>query len=401
MPDAAAPHPYPAWVVAPAAVLLTLCQVGLAVLASGQPDLASGWRSLYQWDGGWYQSVLARGYYLPADPTKDDPGNLSFYPAYPLTAAAVRAAGGLDIQAALLVASQGACVGVWAYLLLLLRQFRVSVGNTVLVVALFACHPGALFLVASYSETTFLFGLLGFVYWCRRAGPVGFALAAAHGVLMTGGRAVGLPVVVLPLLFAAVGPSPRGWVRAAAVAVAATAGAAAYFAYLHAAFGRWDAFTVSYRAGWNITPDYLAFFRLKTWDYKFAELFTSHTDPAALNRMAFPLTVAHFLLLGVLEVLAVRRGSGGWRVRVPLLLAAGLLFAVPVMTHGARGEFGLVRFTLPCHAVLAVAAGSVLTDGPAWVRAWWVRVLFALGAVWAANAQWGMLRQFTAGTFIG
>ena len=70
------PRPtFPAWVVAPAAVLLTLVQVGLAVFASGEPTIPDGWRSLYRWDGDWFASVIDRGYYLPAEPTRADAGN--------------------------------------------------------------------------------------------------------------------------------------------------------------------------------------------------------------------------------------------------------------------------------------------------------------------------------------
>jgi hypothetical protein len=392
---------FPAWVIAPAAVLLTLTQIGLAIVASGQPDVWSGWRSLYGWDGGWFLSVVESGYHAPPELSKADPGNVAFYPAYPLAARGVRAVSGLDIPAALLVTGQLACVGVWAYFLLLLRQFRVSPGNAVLVTALFAAHPAFVFLVASYSESTFLFGLLGFVYWCRRTGPAAFALAAAHGAVMTAARLVGLPVAILPLLLAACGGSPRAWVRAGGLAVLASAGAVAYFAFLHFAFGRWDLFAVSHRVGWDVNPDWLAFFRIKTWDHRFADLYVCHTDQDAASRMAFPLTVFHFLLLAVLEVLAVRAGSTGWRVRLPLLVAAAFLFALPVVSHSTRGVSSMGRFALTWHAVLGVVAGSVLTDGPKWVRAWWARVPVVLGGVWSANVQWGMTALYTAGTFVG
>jgi hypothetical protein len=396
------PRPtFPAWVIAPAAVLLTLLQIALAAVASGEPTSADGWRSLYQWDGGWFASVVAGGYHVPPEPTKDNPGNLAFYPAYPLAAGGVRTVSGLDTQASLLVVSQLACVGVWVYFLLLLRQLRVTPVLAAFVTALFATHPTFVFLVASYSESTFLLGLLGFVYWCRRSGPTALALAAAHGALMTAARLVGLPVVVLPLLLAACGGSPRPWVRAGVIAVLAAVGAAAYFAFLHFTFGRWDAFAVAHRTGWDVHPDWLAFFRVKTWDHKFADLYVCHTDPEALSRMAFPLTVFHFLLLAVLEVIAVRSGSTGWRVRVPLLVAAAFLFALPVVSHSSRGFSSLDRFSLTWHAVMAVVAGSVLTDGPKWVRAWWVLVPAAAGGAWAAYVQWGMTKLFTTGTFIG
>lgn len=65
----------PDWLIAPAAVLLTLVQISLAVVASGEPDPVGGWRSLFRSDGGWFASVIYRGYYVPAEPTKEDPGN--------------------------------------------------------------------------------------------------------------------------------------------------------------------------------------------------------------------------------------------------------------------------------------------------------------------------------------
>src|SRR5262245_62031413 len=66
--------------------LITLIQILLAAGVSGQHDLLSAWRSLWQWDGGWYGDIALHGYRAPAETTKDSFGNVAFFPAYPLVA---------------------------------------------------------------------------------------------------------------------------------------------------------------------------------------------------------------------------------------------------------------------------------------------------------------------------
>ena len=60
-------------------------------------------------------------------------------------------------------------------------------------------HPGPFYLVVGYSESLFLLGLLGYFYWCEKAGRWSWSLAARHGFGMTATRLVGLPAAVFPV----------------------------------------------------------------------------------------------------------------------------------------------------------------------------------------------------------
>src|SRR5207302_3000051 len=61
-------------------------------------------------------------------------------------------------------------------------------------------HPAAFFLVAGYSESLFLMGLLGFLFWSGTEARGARILAAIHGIVMSATRIVGLPCALAPLV---------------------------------------------------------------------------------------------------------------------------------------------------------------------------------------------------------
>ncbi len=385
------------------ALAITLIQLAVALACTGQSRPLDAWGALVQFDGGWFRSVVEHGYHFPPEPTLVDPGNVAFFPGYPLAARALIAVTGLPSDTALLLTAQFACVGFWIYFLLLLRRWGTPPLASAACVALVAGHPSAFFMVCSYSESLFLMALMGFVYWSGRTGPLAAVLAALHGIAMTAARLVGIPVAAYPILLAwARRARARGYLAAFLVAGVAALGATAYVVFLRVNYDRWDVLSASQLAGWNVRPDAFALFRERTWALRYAEIVNVWRDVEALNRLIVPLTVLHFLLLGGLEILARRGGRPTrWRGRVPLYAAAFGLFIVPVMAHASRGMSSMMRFSLCWDAVLVLALSGVLADRPDWARKPGVLAVLFGGAIWFASIQPMLAIKFAHGEFAG
>src|SRR5262249_60120085 len=97
------------------------------------------------------------------------------------------------------VTSQLACGGFWTVGVLFLQRWRVPAGLAIAGIVALLVQPCAFFLVTGYSESLFLFALLGFLYFAGKPGPLAWALAVPFGFLMTATRIVGLPVATYPL----------------------------------------------------------------------------------------------------------------------------------------------------------------------------------------------------------
>ena len=184
------------------ALAITAIHTAVVAACSGRSDPAEAWGALCQFDSYFFRNVIEAGYHFPAEPYFEHAGNVAFFPGYPLLARGLVAVTGLPTEAALLITAQLASVGFWIYFLLLLRCWKVPVVASAACVALVVGHPAAFFLVCSYSESTFLTALAGFVYWSGRTGPTAAVLAALHGFVMTATRLVGIPVAAYPFLMA-------------------------------------------------------------------------------------------------------------------------------------------------------------------------------------------------------
>src|SRR5262245_23579937 len=69
-----------------AGLAVTLAQVTLACLLTGQSELCAAYEKLVLWDGGWYEEIYKDGYKCPKAQTADDLGNVAFFPGFPLLA---------------------------------------------------------------------------------------------------------------------------------------------------------------------------------------------------------------------------------------------------------------------------------------------------------------------------
>jgi hypothetical protein len=394
-------------------LVITLAQVLLACLLASGRTSADSYRRLMQWDGGWYWSIVDRGYFSPEPVTPQSYGNVAFFPGYPLFARCVKNALGLSTQVALLVAAQVSAWAFWTYLLLFFCRWQAPLRLCVLGVLLVATHPGAFFLVAAYSESLFLTGVLGFLYWStserRRSG----LLAAGHGFVMTATRLVGLPLVIYPLCHALFcgerTGSERDWMlgrgllRPLLLGLTASIGALLYFAYCQWQFGAWDIYMTTGHAGWNITPNYLGFFTVKTFRVRHPHWREELIDPEFLSRLAVP--VALLLLVGFAYVerrLTRTRTDTGWRYRVGFYVSSFFLLYVPVSAQFSRGMTSMTRYVLCVQVMFALILVHMLTRLQP-VEGNWRRRLMWLSVAWCelgSVLQAMLIIRFTHGKWV-
>jgi hypothetical protein len=278
---------------------------------------------------------------------------------------------------------------------------------SVLTVTALLVQPCAFYLVAGYSESMFLFGVLGFLFWSSRGN---WALAAVHGVLMTATRIVGLPLVICPLAGALVlwwwgqpgeGDAKDRWrkvLAAGLLAAVASMGGLLFFAFCQARYGRWDAYLYAQKMYWGVTPDYLALFRPDVYFLAPPDYVDGTINPNYVSRISVPVTGIAVLVIVLLELQA---GKGDlerrWLTRLPLYLAAGLMFAIAVAGLANMKLISMSRYVLCVHVVLALGAAHLLSRCPAVVG--WRRVLalgvVVLAAVVALSCQIAFIQMFT------
>lgn len=401
-PTGAALRPFAFLVLA--AVAITVLQIAAACAASGHGRLVTAWQSLCQWDGGWYRAIVEHGYAAPEQLTHKQYCSVGFFPGYPVLTRLVQGVFGLETPSALLVTSQCSAVAFWTYLLLLLRRWRASGTIQTLGVACIAAHPGAFFLIASYAESLFLAAFLGFLFWSRRAGTVSWVVAAVHGICLTSTRLVGLPLVFMPLLYVWSAPTPeeakravlRRAVPAAALALTSALGVVLFFGYLHWRFGRWDLYLEAQRLCWGVAPDYLAFFRSKTYGLPYLAVQRLFGDVAHVNRLMVPLTLAG----GVLVLLGERnRTAGAWRQRLPLFVTATILLGIPVCSYAALEMLGMIRYAACVHVFLVLMMVHQARHWPAPAVRRWAWCAFP-GVALALAMQLWLVWRFTHGRVV-
>jgi hypothetical protein len=151
----------------------------------------------FNWDSGWLGCIAASGYFGPACGNGATAQRFAFFPLYPLLSRGVAelSSGGEASVIALtfgmwLVAAAGSLVCVIA--IYRLAALDREVGTARRAALLFAFGPYSLFLVASYSESTYLaFAILAW-YFGRRGRWLSCGVA---GLLATLSRASGIFLV--------------------------------------------------------------------------------------------------------------------------------------------------------------------------------------------------------------
>jgi hypothetical protein len=161
-------------------------EVGSTFAPLDGPAWLDAW---FHGDSGWYYSIAEDGYsYVPGVQS-----SIAFFPAYPLLVHAVGLLLGDDWTTAAGLVTLVSAAGAVALFADWVRS-RVSPRTAVVAVALLLLYPYSFFLYGSgYSDALFLLTALGsFALLERRH----FVLAGLVGILATGGRPVGIAVLV-------------------------------------------------------------------------------------------------------------------------------------------------------------------------------------------------------------
>src|SRR6184192_4656673 len=234
-----------------AGLIITLLQLAMAIgLLAPERPFSERYAALVQHDSHWFMNIVDRGYQTivpPIDHKVMEVSNVAFFPAYPAIAALFRYGFHIDTDTALLISAQLAAWGFWSYFFLFCKRWDVSPALQICGALLILAHPAAFFLVAGYSESLFLMALLGFIYWSTAEASSAKILAAAHGILMSATRIVGIVCAAFPVVRSLVSNGwkglrePRSWFRQYAAAVGlmavATLGALFFFIYCEVRWG--------------------------------------------------------------------------------------------------------------------------------------------------------------------
>lgn len=355
---------------------------GLSVRHLPLLDFVGRWRGfpdnpwldgLTRWDGGWYEAIARRGYWLEVG--RRSP--VAFFPVYPLLMRAGAHVVGHPLLAGIAISAVSGLVAT-----LLLHRWaarRLAPEAATAAVVTLLVYPFALFLYGVvYSDALFLALALGSFTLLDRGHPW---LAGLTGAVASATRPVGLAVLVGLVACVLERRGVFGRRRAALrdrrlgdlAVLLAGLGFAAYCAYLWIQFGDPLAFkTVAGAPGWEHEPGpatwfKVAFFRTlgqRRWGYAQSMLVVH----AAATALAFALLPA-----------VVRRFGLGYGVY------AFVVLAIPATS--SKDFFGMGRYVLaafPCFA----AAGAILAGRPRLAAALVVPSALALLLFASLFARW-------------
>jgi hypothetical protein len=383
-------------------VILWDAEAGTEIVRLREPDspawqawLSGAYRRLCRWDVLWYDAIARHGYHSHLPDQNPETSNVAFFPGHVVLTRFVQM---LAIPFAPVVASQLAAWGFWTYLLGMFRQFGLTARAALVGALAVFVHPAAFFLVNGYSESLFLFVLLGFLYWQRRPGLLAWLLAGCHGFAMSATRIVGLPLAGIPVArvvferWRGGEGSPRRLFAAGALAAVTAAGGLLFFAYCAARFGQWDLYMATQRVGWDVVADYTAPLR---W-----QLYIPTGDGMHVNRVSMLLLMVFFVLL----LLREWRGDvepGGETERACFYLAAAMLFYISVCGLYHKDLASMIRYSLTVYVMLVLAAANLAAHTRKVRRPSWLGIAGMAITVLATFAlQIKLLRQFTEGRWV-
>jgi hypothetical protein len=393
-------------------LLLTLAQLALAVfLLAPEGPFSFRYESLVQHDGFWFENIVDRGYQTivpPIDYKVMEVSNVAFFPAYPVLASLIQSVVRIDTEAALPLAAQLAAWGFWTYFFLFCERWKLS--NTLRFFGALAiiAHPAAFFLIAGYSESLFLFALLGFIYWSGADGRAAKIWAALHGMIMSATRIVGVACAAFPVIRSVFAKGwsalcdPRRWLRnygsAIAVTVTAIFGAISFFVYCQVRWGRWDMYMLTQEAGWDIEPDYFAVFRLSNYRWLVPPL----NDPTQMSQMAMTIGALLLVAIAIVELIPAIRRVTGWQARVGIYFCAAVIYYVSVSGVASLDMESMLRYEFCVHALIVLAFLHFLRQfrlPPLPVRALGTAVAVVTCAVSLSVQVW-YIWNFTRGNWV-
>jgi hypothetical protein len=387
-------------------------QLALAVgLLAPEGSLSDRYSALIQHDSYWFMNIVDRGYQTivpPIDHKVIEVSNVAFFPAYPAIAALFRYGLNIDTGTALLITAQLAAWGFWSYFFLFCKRWNISPTLQICGALLILAHPAAFFLVAGYSESLFLMALLGFIYWSTTEGRSAKVWAAAHGIVLSAARIVGIvcagfPVVRSLFLKGWKGVrEPRAWFRQYASAIGlmavATLGAVFFFIYCHVRWGNWNIYMLTQAAGWGIIPDYLAV--LKPSSYRW--LAPALNDPTEASQLSMTLGAVLLVGIALCELLPPIRRRVGLPVRAGIYFCAATIYYLSVSGVACVSMESMLRYEFAVHALIVLAFLNFLRQfrtPPMLVRAFSIAAVVLLSAAGLCVQGW-YVWNFTRGNWV-
>ena len=348
-----------------AGLTVTLLQVAMAVgLLAPEAPISDRYYALVQHDSYWFVNIIDRGYQTivpPIDHKVMEVSNVAFFPAYPAIAALFRYGLDIDSNAALLITAQLAAWGFWSYFFLFCKRWNVPPALQICGALLIAAHPAAFFLVAGYSESLFLMALLGFIYWSTAEGRSAKFWAAAHGIVMSATRIVGLACAAFPVVRSAFETGwrglfePREWLRKNSAAIGMTlvaaCGAVGFFVYSQLRWGQWNIYMLTQAAGWGIVPDYLAVF--KPGSYRW--LVPALNNPTEASQISMTLGALLLVSIALCELLPTIRRRAGLPMRIGIYFCAAAIYYVSVSGVACVDMESMLRYEFAVHALIVLA----------------------------------------------
>jgi hypothetical protein len=384
-----------------AGLTVTLLQVAMAVgLLAPEAPISDRYSALVQHDSYWFVNIIDRGYQTivpPIDHKVMEVSNVAFFPAYPAIAALFRYGLDIDSNAALLITAQLAAWGFWSYFFLFCRRWNVPPAVQICGALLIAAHPAAFFLVAGYSESLFLMALLGFIYWSTAEGRSAKFWAAAHGIVMSATRIVGLVCAAFPVVRSAFETGwrglfePREWLRKNSAAIGMTlvaaCGAVGFFVYSQLRWGQWNIYMLTQAAGWGIVPDYLAVF--KPGSYRW--LVPALNNPTEASQISMTLGALLLVSIALCELLPTIRRRAGLPMRIGIYFCAAAIYYVSVSGVACVDMESMLRYEFAVHALIVLAFLNFLRQfrtPPMFARSFGIAAVALLSAAGLCVQGW-------------
>jgi hypothetical protein len=379
------------WQLVIIATMIAMLQIVFAIAVQSR-GIRSAYFRLYQNDSQHYDSIATHGYRGVVPDSIDqsnykhwnniDNTEAGFFPGYPIAAWIVHVVTGIRSRLALLLVAQFFAIVAWSYFLLILHRWNISLIGMIVATLSLLAFPSSFFLVAGYSESLFLAGVLGFLYWSEDQRRIAPLVAALHGVAMTGTRIIG--VAMLP--YSAIRQiSLKGII----ISIGGAAGIATYFFYLQLRFHHWNLYFLHQYVSWRVAPDFL-FFRKPL-----QLLFPSHVsgDINYHSQIAVSLLLWIFILIPIAELV---RGDG-WKHRAPLFLCAIFLFFIPAAGVANIGMQSMIRYVIPPLFLCILWAAQFLSTMK---RNWIVLAMILCLAIASFIIQAHFIYRFSDGQWI-
>jgi hypothetical protein len=395
-----------------AGLTVTLLQLAMAVgLLAPEVPISDRYSALVQHDSYWFMNIIDRGYQTivpPIDHKVMEVSNVAFFPAYPAIAGLLRYGFNIDSGTALLITAQLAAWGFWSYFFLFCKRWNVSPAVQICGALLIAAHPAAFFLVAGYSESLFLMALLGFIYWSTAEGRSAKFLAAAHGIVMSATRIVGIVCAAFPVVRSVCETGwrglfePREWLRKHSAPIGLTlvavCGGIGFFVYSQLRWGQWNIYMLTQAAGWGIVPDYLAV--LKPGSYRW--LVPALNNPTEASQIS--MTLGALLLVGIAlcELLPAIRRRAGLPVRAGIYFCAAAIYYLSVSGVACVDMESMLRYEFAVHALIVLAFLNFLRQfraTPMFVRAFGIAAVALVSAAGLCVQGW-YVWNFTRGNWV-